>query len=263
MPESHLIDKQPERMVFSEPPSFATVDDERRDRKLRLAVALRAFARFGFDMGVAGHITARDPEYPDRFWVNPFGLHFGLIRVSDLIQVDHAGRVLHGDGILNTAAFRIHSEIHAARPDVVAAAHAHSRYGSAWSAMNRPIQPLTNEGCMFFEDHVVHTDHTGVTLEESKAKAIAASLGSARAAVLRNHGVVTVGRTVDEAAWWFITFEQSAHIQFLAEAAGTPMPAEPADARAVRDTMGTPHAAWFSFQPLYQQILRQEPDVRD
>jgi len=251
----------PRTMVFAEPPTFDSVEDERRDRKQRLAVALRAFAKHGFDMGVAGHITARDPEFPDRFWVNPFGLHFGLVRPRDLILVDHDGTVVEGAGILNTAAFRIHSEIHAARPDVVAAAHAHSVHGTAWSALDRPLLPLTNEGCMFFEDHVLHTDHTGVTLEELKAKAIAQNLGPHRAAVLRNHGIVTVGRTVDEAAWWFITFEHSARVQLLAEAAGDPVPADPEDARAVRDTMGTPRAAWFSFQPLYQQIVHEQPDV--
>jgi ribulose-5-phosphate 4-epimerase/fuculose-1-phosphate aldolase len=253
----------PSTMIFAEPRVFDTVEEERLDRKQRLAVALRVFARLGFDLGVAGHITARDPEYPDRFWVNPFGLHFGAMRASDLILVDHDGRVVAGDGILNTAAFRIHSEVHAARPDVVAAAHAHSLYGSAWSAMNRPLQPLTNEGCMFFEDHVIHNEHTGVTLEDLKAKAIAQDLGPHRAAVLRNHGVVTVGQSVDEAAWWFIAFEHSAQVQFLAESAGSPQPAEPEDARTVRDTMGTPRAAWFSFQPLYQETVRNQPDVLD
>jgi ribulose-5-phosphate 4-epimerase/fuculose-1-phosphate aldolase len=249
------------RMVFSAPPVFCSVEEERLHRKQHLAAALRVFARRGFDTGVAGHITARDPEYPERFWVNPFGVWFGHIRASDLILVDHTGRLLEGDGILNTAAFRIHSEIHAARPDVVAAAHAHSTYGGALSALSRPLAPLTNEGCFFFEDHVVHDEPTGVTVEEVKAKAIARGLGPHRAAVLRNHGIVTVGRTVDEAAWWFIAFEQACRIQFLAESAGDPRPAAPEDARSVRDSMGTPLAGWFSFQPLYQQIVHDEPGL--
>jgi ribulose-5-phosphate 4-epimerase/fuculose-1-phosphate aldolase len=253
----------PQQMVFSEPPSFETAEQERLHRKQRLAAALRVFARHGFDTGVAGHITARDPEHADRFWVNPFGVAFGLVRVSDLILVDHAGLVLEGNGILNTAAFRIHSEIHAARHDVVAAAHAHSTYGSAWSALNRPLLPLTNEACFFFEDHVLHSEPTGVTLEQVKAKAIARNLGPHRAAVLRNHGVVTVGQTVEEAAWWFIAFEQSCRAQFLAESIAAGRPAAPEDARSVRDIMGTPLAGWFSFQPLYQQIAREEPDLFD
>jgi ribulose-5-phosphate 4-epimerase/fuculose-1-phosphate aldolase len=251
----------PRHMVFSAPPVFATVEEERRHRKQRLAAALRVFARQGFDIGVAGPITARDPGHPERFWVNPFGVGFGQVRVSDLILVDHAGRVLEGDGILNTAAFRIHSEIHAARPDVAAAAHAHSTYGAAWSALGRPLAPLTNEACFFFEDHVIHDEPTGVTLEEVKAKAIAQGLGRHRAAVLRNHGVVTVGQTVEEAAWWFIAFEQSCRVQFLAGSAGDPRPAPPEEARSVRDIMGTSLAGWFSFQPLYRQVVRDEPDL--
>jgi ribulose-5-phosphate 4-epimerase/fuculose-1-phosphate aldolase len=239
-------------MVFAAQSATADVASERAQRKHRLAAALRVFARLGFDIGVAGHITVRDPGDPDLFWVNPFGVAFAHIRPADLLLVDHHGQVVEGDGVLNTAAFRIHAHVHAARPDVVAAAHAHSVHSSAWSAMKRPLLPLTNEGCFFFEDHVVHTDHTGITVEDDKAKAIAADLGPHRAAFLANHGALTVGATVDEAA---------CHVQLLAEAAGTPHPVEPADARLVRDTMGTAHAGWFSFQPLYQQIARENPDL--
>src|SRR3954452_514424 len=106
------------------PPVFATAAEERRYRKERLAAAFRLFAHFGYDEGVAGHITVRDPERPDCFWVNPFGVHFGQIHASDLILVDHTGDVIEGSYSVNTAAFAIHSRVHAARPDVVAAAHA-------------------------------------------------------------------------------------------------------------------------------------------
>lgn len=251
----------PTTMVFAAQSATADVASERALRKHRLAAALRVFARLGFDIGVAGHITVRDPGDPDLFWVNPFGVAFAHIRPADLLLVDHHGQVAEGDGVLNTAAFRIHAHVHAARPDVVAAAHAHSVHSSAWSAMKRPLLPLTNEGCFFFEDHVVHTDYTGITVEDDKAKAIAADLGPHRAAFLANHGALTVGATVDEAAWWFIALEHACHVQLLAEAAGTPHPVDPADARLVRDTMGTAHAGWFSFQPLYQQIARENPDL--
>lgn len=91
--------------------------------------------------------------------------------------------------------------------------------------------------------------------------AIAADLGPHRAAFLVNHGALTVGGTPDEAAWWFIALEHACHVQLLAEAAGTPKPVDPADARLVRDTMGTAHAGWFSFQPLYRQVARDNPDL--
>src|SRR5580704_19431707 len=106
-----------------QPPKFASAAEERLHRKRMLAAAFRLFSRFGFDEGVAGHITARDPEKLDHFWVNPFGVHFGQIRASDLILVDHSGKVVEGRAEVNLAAFAIHSRIHAARPDVVAAAH--------------------------------------------------------------------------------------------------------------------------------------------
>ena len=79
------------------PPVFETIAEERRHRQERLAAAFRLFARFGYDEGVAGHITARDPGNPEWFWVNPFGVHFGQIRVSDLILVDHKGEVVQGN----------------------------------------------------------------------------------------------------------------------------------------------------------------------
>src|SRR5258705_1964635 len=99
------------------PPVFSTPAEERRHRKERLAASFRLFSRFGFDEGVAGHITARDPELADHFWVNPFGRHFGEICVSDLILVNHRGETVEGKGVANRAALAIHSQIHAGRPD--------------------------------------------------------------------------------------------------------------------------------------------------
>jgi ribulose-5-phosphate 4-epimerase/fuculose-1-phosphate aldolase len=116
-----------------EPPVFKTIAEERLHRKQRLASAFRIFAKFGFSEGVAGHITARDPELTDHFWVNPFGMHFGHIRVSDLVLCNEHGEVVEGNRPINEAAFAIHSRLHMLRPDVVAAAHAHSIYGKTWT----------------------------------------------------------------------------------------------------------------------------------
>src|SRR3954453_21984150 len=109
------------------------VETERLDRKKNLAAAFRLFSRFGFDEGVAGHITARDPEMTDHFWVNPFGMHFGHIRVSDLMLVRHDGTVVAVHPPPTQAATPIHSQVHTARPDVIGAAHSHSVYGKTWS----------------------------------------------------------------------------------------------------------------------------------
>ena len=244
-------------------PTFATVAEERRHRKERLAAAFRLFGRFGFDEGVAGHITARDPERPDCFWVNPFGMNFGHIRVSDLIMVDDTGTVVEGDGIVNGAAFAIHSQVHAARPDVIAAAHAHSIHGKAWSALGRRLDPITQDACAFHDDHALFDDYTGVVLDLSEGVRIGQALGDRKAVILRNHGLLTVGHSVDEAAWWFITMERSCQAQLLAEAAGTPVLIDPANAALTATQVGSHIAGHFSFQPLYAKITREQPDLVD
>src|SRR5712675_1948793 len=174
-------------------PDFQTASQERLHRKQRLAAAFRLFARYGFDEGVAGHITARDPEKTDHFWVNPFGMYFGHIRASDLLLVNHDGDVVEGKHPVNQAAFAIHSQVHAARPDVVAAAHAHAVYGKSWSAFRRPLEPLTQDSCAFYGDHAVFDDFTGVVLDVEEGKRIAHALGDHKAVILSNHGNLTVG----------------------------------------------------------------------
>ncbi|MBW3667579.1 MAG: class II aldolase/adducin family protein [Actinobacteria bacterium] len=245
------------------PPIFDNIEDERRHRKQRLAAGLRLFSKCGFDEGVAGHITARDPELTDHFWVNPFGVHFSLIRTSDLLLVNHHGEVVEGDLAVNQAAFAIHSQVHAARPDVVAAAHAHSTYGRAWSTIGRPLDPLTQDVCAFYNGHGVFDDYTGVVLDVEEGKRIAHALGEYKALILRNHGLLTVGHSVDEAVWWFITMERSCQVQLLAEAAGTPVLIDSAMAALTARQVGSPRIGWLSFQPLYERITHEQPELLD
>jgi ribulose-5-phosphate 4-epimerase/fuculose-1-phosphate aldolase len=244
-------------------PVFKTAEEERRHRKERLAAAFRLFTLFGFDEGVAGHITVRDPEKPDHFWVNPFGVHFGRIRVSDLVLINEKGDVVQGDAPVNRAAFAIHSQVHKARPDIVAAAHAHSLYGKTWSALGRLLDPITQDACAFYEDHVLFDDYTGSVLELEEGKQIAKALGQKKAAILRNHGLLTVGKTVDEAAWWFISMERCCQSQLLAEAVEKPVLMSPEAAKKAHAEVGSELAGWFSFQPLYERIVHMQPDLLD
>jgi ribulose-5-phosphate 4-epimerase/fuculose-1-phosphate aldolase len=246
---------------FPQAPTFESVEEERRHRKQRMAAAFRLFARFGFDEGVAGHITARDPEKQDHFWVNPFGMDFGQIRVSDLVLVNHKGEVVEGDSPVNSAAFAIHSTVHAARPDCIAAAHAHSMYGKTWSTLGRLLDPITQDACAFYEDHAVFEDFTGVVYDPVEGQRIAAALGDHKAVILRNHGLLTVGKTVDEAAWWFITMERSCHAQLMAEAVGEPYLISHENAKLTSLQVGSEIAGWFQFQPLWDRITREEPDL--
>jgi len=243
------------------PPSFSSLAEERLHRKRRLAASYRLFARFGFDEGVAGHITVRDPEHADRFWVNPFGKYFGAVRASDLLLVDHSGEVVEGRGPVNRAAFAIHSRVHAARLDVVAAAHSHSPYGKSWSSHGRRLDPITQDACAFFEDHGLFDDYTGVVIATEEGDRIASALGKHKAVILRNHGLLTVGQTVDEAVWWFITMERSCQAQLMAEAAGKPVLINPEMARLTAMQVGSSVAGWVSFQPLWERIVNEQPDL--
>ncbi len=240
-----------------------SVAEERLHRKQRLAATFRLFARYGFDQGLAGHVTARDPEHTDSFWVNPLGRHFGQMRVRDLIRVDHAGAVVEGDRPVNRAAFAIHAAIHAARPDVVAAAHTHSTYGKAWSTLGRLLDPLTQDSCKFYGDHALFDDFAGVVLDTSEGDRIAQALGPHKAVILRNHGILTVGETVEAAAWWFISMDDAAHTQLLAEAAGTPVPIDPDTAALTAGQVARPRSGLLSFQPLWELVAAQEPDLLD
>ena len=252
----------PKTVSFAGPPTFETVEEERLHRKQRLAGGLRMFGRFGFGEGVAGHITVRDPEFPDHFWVNPFGRSFRHMRVSDLILVNHAGEVVYGSQPVNTAAFVLHSAIHQARPDVIAAAHSHSPYGKAFSSLGIPLDPLTQDACIFYEDHTVITEQGGaVVLEVEAGHEVARAFGSNKAAIHQNHGLFTVGESVDEAVFWFVSMERTCQAQLAAMAAGDPKPIRHEWASYTAKATGSPFAGWFSFQPLWDEICRTDPEL--
>ena len=245
-------------------PTFNNVEEERAYRKSRLAGALRIFGRMGFGEGVAGHITVRDPELTDHFWVNPFGLSFRHMRVSDLLLVNHHGEVVHGTMPVNRAAFVIHSAVHQARPDVIAAAHAHSVHGKAFSSLGIPLDPITQDACIFYDDHTVISEQGGAVVFDIEAgKELASKFPTGKAAIHQNHGLFTVGSTVEEAAFWFLSMDRSCQAQLLAMAAGTPKLIKHEYAQYTREQTGHSLAGWSQFQPLWQEICRTDPELFD
>jgi ribulose-5-phosphate 4-epimerase/fuculose-1-phosphate aldolase len=241
------------------PPVFDSVAEERLYRKQRLAGALRLFARSGFDEGTAGHITVRDPQWTDHFWVNPFGVPFALCDVSSLILVDAHGDVVEGERPINLAAFNIHAPIHESRPDVVGVAHAHSVHGKALAALGMPLLPITQEACKFYNRHVVFDRFEGPVVDRSEGLLIAAALGARhKAAILQNHGLLTVGDSVEAAAYRFWIFDRSAQVQLAALAAGDPVLI---DHQVATDLAEEKPFSWYNFQPMWQQIVREQPDL--
>lgn len=250
-----------ERLQFAMPPVHESPADERRYRKERLAGALRIFGRLGYEDGVSGHITARDPEHEDCFWVNPFGMPFKHVTVGDLVLANAQGQVVEGRHHVNQAAFTVHAQAHLARPDVVAVAHCHSLHGRALSTLGELLDPITQESCAFYESHALYDGYTGVVVDSDEGRRIAAALGDHKAVILRNHGLLTVGDSVDAAAWWFLTMERSCQVQLSARAAGRPILIGHKQAVATREQLGSDLVAWINYQSLWQDISRSEPDL--
>ncbi len=245
------------------PPVFNNKFEEREYLKGRLALAFRLFGKFGFDEGVAGHITLRDPVRPDHFWVNPLGRAFSQMRRSDLILVDRHGVVVDGgpNRLLNRAAYMIHHAVHAARPDVNCAAHSHSLYGRAFCTLGKPLAMLTQDSCAFYRDVAVYEQFNGVVLAADEGANIARALGSGKACLLQNHGLLTVGATVEAAVFWFASLDKCCHVQLLAEAAGTPKTIDDVDAAFSSRSVGTPGVGWFSAQPMFDVLVEEVGDA--
>ena len=240
-----------------------TIEETRRQQLEKLTAGFRLFAYFGYDEGVAGHITVRDPEFSDHFWVNPIGIHFSQIKVSDLLLVNHDGEVVQGDRPVNVAAFAIHSRLHQARPDVNAAAHSHSMYGKTFSTFGKLLDPISQDSCAFYERQALHNHFAGVVEETEEGDKIASALGDKTVLFMQNHGILTTGTSIDVALWFFFSLERCCQSQLMADAAGTTTLIPHETAIKTREFIANDFAAWASFQPLYDMIAEKEPDLFD
>ena len=256
----------PDVIEFSKlpgPPVFGDKYEERGYLKGRLALAFRLFAKFGFHEGVAGHITLRDPVSPDHFWVNPFGLSFSMMKSSDLILVNPQGKVIDGGANrhLNQAAFMIHHAIHTARPEVNCAAHSHSLYGRAFCALGRELDIITQDSCAFYKDHAVYRQFKGIVMSEEEGANVASAIGSRKACLLQNHGLLTCGETIEAAVYWFASLENCCRIQLIADAAasgraGATVKIDDEDAAYTYPSVGSPRAGWFAAKAMFDVMAR-------
>ncbi|KAJ9355869.1 class II aldolase/adducin N-terminal [Paecilomyces variotii] len=245
-------------------PTFTNPYEQRKWMKEHMAAAFRYFGKLGYGEGISGHISMRDPVLKDHFWMNPYAKHFSLMKASDLVLVDAEGYVTEGgnQAPINEAGFMIHSEIHKARPDVIAAAHTHGIYGKTWSAFGKPVEMISQDACNFYGKQSVYDDHGGVALAQEEGAAIAKALGEDNmVCVLQNHGLLTVGRTVDEAAFLFSSFDHACHSQLLADAAaanGIEKKIIPHNvAKYTADAVQNPHNFYTEFQPEFELIVEE------
>ncbi len=239
-----------------------SVEEERAHRKKMVALGYRVFGAMRWGQLGDGHITARDPEFLDHFWVLDYGVSFRFATVHDLVLVAPDGTIAEGvagspGGGANTAGYNIHHPLLAARPDVVSAAHTHTGYGTPWAANVEPFRALSQESNCFVFDQAMFDDEEVEVLTVEGGHRIAAAMGQHKLCILRNHGLLTVGGTVEEAVGWFVLAERVAEVHVKAP-----------DGKAISDeaakiaasTLATPDVGWRSFQWLIRDVV-PDPDI--
>ena len=238
-----------------------SVADERAHRKRICALGYRIFGALRWGMLGDGHISARDPGFTDHFWLLDWGIPFGEATVGKLVLVGPSGEVKDADdsstGAVNTAGYNIHHPLLAARPDVVSAAHTHTAFGTPWSANAEPFRALSQEACAFVFDQALFDDEEVEVLSIDGGKRIAAVLGDKKFCILRNHGLLTVGRSVEAAIGWFVMAERVAEVHVKAPH-GRAISDEAAALAA--STLSPDPVGWRMFQWL-QRSLVPDPSV--
>ena len=187
-------------------------------RKREVALGYRVFAALGWGDTGDGHISARDPQRQDCFWLLDVGVPFAEASPQALVLIGPDGSLVEGGQGTNWPGYYIHWPILANRPDLASAAHTHTPYGTPFAAEARTLAPITQEACIFHEDHALFDDEEVQVQSLSCGERIAAALGGNRAVVLRNHGLLTVGATVPEAVAWFVLLERVAEAHLKARA---------------------------------------------
>ncbi|MCJ1475356.1 hypothetical protein MMC13_004018 [Lambiella insularis] len=237
----------------------------------------RHWARCGYTEGMSGHISLRDPEYPSLFWTNPLAVHFGLLRVSDLLLLSDEpdergalyGRILAGNRLkrpANKAGWAIHAAVHRRRGDVNAVCHAHTRYGKVWSALGgRRLRMVDQDVCNFYgEALAVYEEYGGVAVGGAvgEGEAMAEALGErGKGMILRNHGLMTVGSSVDEAGFLFGLLEEGCAVQVeLLNAGGEVGVIGEREAAFNFRVASTPETLYWEFQPDYDYEVAMSHD---
>lgn len=196
------------------------------ERQVRedLAAAYRLLAHFGMDDSIYTHVSARVPDTQDQFLINPYGVLFRDVTASSLVKIDLDGRIVAPtDHDVNPAGFTIHSAVHAARHDAACVLHTHTVAGVAVSSLACGLQPC-NQWSLQFHQRVVYHAFEGIALDHGERERLVADLGpTAQVMVLRNHGLLTLGRSVAEAFILMHNLDRACKVQLAIQASGQPI----------------------------------------
>jgi ribulose-5-phosphate 4-epimerase/fuculose-1-phosphate aldolase len=208
----------PEKLAI--PSLRESVSPEEWQIRVDLAACYRLVADFGWSDLIFTHITARVPGTEDQFLINPYGMIFDEITASSLVKIDiHGNKIVESPFPVNPAGFTIHSAIHAARHDAQCVLHVHSINGVAVSAQKNGVLPISQQS-IFVLSSLAYHDYEGVALNEDEKPRLVADFGDKTYLMLRNHGLLTVGRTIADAFLNMYIFEAACTIQVRAQAGG-------------------------------------------
>src|SRR5229473_6764013 len=194
--------------------------EEEWEVRVDLAAAYRLVALYGWDDLIFTHISARVPGPEHHFLLNPYGMMFEEVTASSLVKVDLVGnKVMESPYFINPAGFTIHSAVHAAREDALCVMHLHTDYGIAVSAQKNGLLPISQQS-MFALSSLAYHEYEGLALDDEEKPRLVADLGEKHFMILRNHGLLTIGRTAAEAFLGMFLLERACKIQILAQAGG-------------------------------------------
>jgi ribulose-5-phosphate 4-epimerase/fuculose-1-phosphate aldolase len=241
------------------------VSTEEWQLRCDLAACYRLVAAYGWSDLVFTHVSARIPGPEHHFLINPYGLMFDEITASSLVKVDQDCRKLSNSPFpVNPAGFVIHSAIHAVRDDAGCVLHTHSRAGVAVSAQKGGVLPISQQATFVLGSLAYH-DYEGVAVRDDEKARLQADLGQANYLMLRNHGLLTVGRTVPEAFLFMYVFENTCRIQIDAQAGGELVYVNPAILQGIAQVMKTATAglgAGVAWPALLRKLDRLDPSYR-
>lgn len=224
----------------------------------KLALAARALAKEGHSSGLAGQLTVRHDA--DTFWTLGFGLGFEESSAGNTIRIDHAMHVVEGDGFPNPAN-RFHAWIYRARPEAGAIVHTHAPWSAALSMIGEPLVVSHMDSTPLYDDVAYLADWPGVPVADEEGRIISEAIGAKRAILLAHHGLLTLGRTIEEATMVAVFMERACAMHMRARAVGTIKPIPPAHARDAHEFLLQPAVVNATFNYFARGVLRESPGV--
>ncbi len=253
------LDRYPGITYDAEQPVVTDLEELRQLRKWEVAIGYRIFGAMHWGQMGDGHISARDPELTDHFWVLGYGIRFADATMDNLTLVGPDGQGVAGptDNGVNFAAHHIHWPILDARPDLVSAAHVHTPYGTPWAANVEPFRPISQEACALVFDQSMYNGEDLEVSSTAGGEAIARAMGDTKVCILRNHGLLTGGRSPGDAVGLFVTAERVAEVHVKSPEA---RPISDEAAKEVSSSLYYADVGWRNFQWLARDLV-PDPSV--